>query len=266
MRYAFMTFSTPDLSLKEVLDLARRLGYDGIEPRAASGHRHGIELETTPEQRRAIRDQVEASGVSLCCLAVSCRYADPATRTENLEQTRRYLELAADIGSPRLRVFGGKIGESLSRSQAIQLVADALAELAPFAAEHGVTLCMETHDDWCHPRDVAAVMEAVDHPNVGVNWDVLHPVRRKFATLEESFQVLRPWIRHLHVHDVDPNTGKLTPIGTGMIDHRRLLELLASLDYDGYLSGEWIRWEVPYSEHLPQELATLRRYERELGI
>jgi sugar phosphate isomerase/epimerase len=55
----------------------------------------------------------------------------------------------------------------------------------------------------------------------------------------------------------------LVPIGQGSIDHRKALELLKSIDYQGFLSGEWIAWE-PYEIHLPRELATLKGYEREI--
>jgi sugar phosphate isomerase/epimerase len=95
-----------------------------------------------------------------------------------------------------------------------------------------------------------------------VNWDIMHPVRREFATIDESFETLKPWIRHLHIHDASKETGELVPIGEGFVDHRRAIELLSSISYDGYLSGEWINWDDPYEVHLPRELATLKSYER----
>ena len=57
---------------------------------------------------------------------------------------------------------------------------------------------------------------------------------------------------------------ELRPIGEGIIDHRRAVELLLGAGYDGFISGEWINWE-PYEMHLPREIATLRRYEEELA-
>ena len=50
------------------------------------------------------------------------------------------------------------------------------------------------------------------------------------------------------------------PIGQGGIDHKRAIELMATLDWGGYFSGEWIDWE-PYGEVLPRELATMKAYE-----
>lgn len=260
MNYAFMTFSTPDLSLDEALAVARRFGHDGIEPRVAAGHRHGIELLTSAPARDEIRRKAQDSGVALCCIATSCKYADPIQSTGMAEETLHYIDLAGDVGCPRLRVFGGQIPEGVSREAATDLLVEALGRVAEYAADRGVTVCLETHDDWCHPEHVAAVMRRLDHPSIGVNWDIMHPVRRGDATMDTAFETLQPWIRHLHIHDgggLGEDWG-FRPIGHGVIDHRRALELLHATDYDGYLSGEWINWE-PYEVHLPRELESLKR-------
>ncbi len=152
------------------------------------------------------------------------------------------------------------------RAQAIDDVADALKGLADAAAARNVTLCMETHDDWCDPQHVKAVLERVDHPHVAVNWDIMHPVRQGLATMEEAFAALEPWIRHVHFHDGVQADGKLTlvPVGEGSINHAAAIRLLKGMGYDGYLSGEWIKWQ-PFEEHLPRELATMKRYEDQAG-
>lgn len=258
MKYAFMTFSTPMLTLDEVLSCAERYGYDAIEARLDAGHKHGIEVVATPGERAATRARIEATSVALCCLATSLRYADPAQRDAAIADTHARIDLAADLGCSRLRVFGGQIGGGLDRDAAIELVSDSLSSVADHAQERNVTLCIETHDDWCDPAHVAAVVRRVNRPSVAVNWDIMHPVRTGLATMDEAFEILKPWIRHLHVHD--GHGLKMCPIGEGEIDHRRALELLKTIDYDGYISGEWIDWE-PYDIHLPRELAVLKRYE-----
>ena len=47
-----MSFSCPDLSFEQMLEAAARLGYDGVEPRIASNHKHGIELDASAQTRR----------------------------------------------------------------------------------------------------------------------------------------------------------------------------------------------------------------------
>jgi len=267
MKFAFMSFSCPTLTLAEMLTVARNIGYSGIEPRAGSQHRHGIELDTDAATRRQMREAALEEEIALCCLATSCRYADPATVQAEIEETLRYIDLAADVGAPRLRVFGGKIGAGISRDAAIEQVAEALSAVAELAHDRGVTVCLETHDDWCDPHHVAAVMQQVNHPSIAVNWDIMHPVRAGGVTMVEAYRILQPWIQHVHVHDGSTRLDRLEmlPIGSGEIDHREAIELLHADHYKGYLSGEWIDWE-PYTRHLPRELAQLEFYFAEIAV
>lgn len=264
MNYSFMTFSCPEASLAEALEMAKRFGYDGLEPRISAGHSHGIELESDAAAREAVRRQAVASGVALCCLATSCKYADPATAADQVSETLQAIDLAADVGAPRIRVFGGQLPEGRTRGESVDLLVESLKQVADRALERAVTVCLETHDDWCDPAHVAEVVGRVDSAAVAVNWDVMHPVRAGGSTMDAAFEALRPWIRHLHVHDGTCRRDKLkmVPIGEGDFDHKRVIELLKTIDYDGYISGEWIKWE-PAETHLPRELATLKRYESE---
>jgi sugar phosphate isomerase/epimerase len=265
MKFSFMSFSTTKLSLDDVLALAKKLGYDGVEPRIDSGHAHGIELAADAATRKAARAKAAKAGIAYACLATSCTYADPAKNAGMREMTLRCIDLAADIGAPRLRVFGGGLPKGFAREQATALLAESFKSVADHAAQRKVAVCMETHDDWCDPSHVADVMKRVNHPAIAVNWDIMHPVRACGWSVENSYKTLKPWIQHLHVHDgkVDA-AGKmqLAPIGTGAIDHKRGIELLKADKYAGFLSGEWIEWES-YETHLPRELATLKKYAAE---
>ena len=266
MKYAFMSFSCPDLSLSQFISLCQRFGYDGLEPRIALGHNHGIDIDMSTEARQVARKQFEEANVPVCCIATSCCYADPQSSAQMTQATRQCIDLAADLNAPCLRVFGGQIGQGLTRQDAIELVAKSLVAVAEHARQRRVILCMETHDDWCNPDDVAEVMRRINHPNIGVNWDIMHPLRVASRTIGQAFATLRPWIRHVHIHDgreVDEKL-ELVPIGQGFVDHRCAVDLLAQFGYDGYISGEWINWES-YETHLPRELATMRAYEAALS-
>lgn len=261
MKFSFMSFSCPELSLDALLDLARRLGYDGVEPRVECQHGHGIELSLAAAGRAAARARAAEKGVAFACVATSCVYADPQTRAQMVDDTRRYIDLAADIGAARLRVFGGTIPAGVSRPAAVDGVSQALASVAAHAASRGVTVCLETHDDWCDPADVAAVMTRVGHPAIQVNWDIMHPVRVARVTMQQAYTALQPWIRHVHFHDgvTKGDALVMVPIGQGDIDHATAVRLLKAAHWDGYMSGEWIGWE-PWAKHLPRELATMKGF------
>jgi sugar phosphate isomerase/epimerase len=258
-----MSFSTPSLDLAGMLAVAKRYGYDGIEPRLDADHAHGIEVSLSPTQREAVRAQMQSAGITLACLATSLKYADPNATDSTLAQTHERIDLAGDLAVKAIRVFGGKIPDGCDREQAIDLLVRSLSSVADHAEDRGVTLCMETHDDWCDPAHVATVLTRVARPCIAVNWDFMHPARLGLATIEESFEVLRPWIRYVHMHDGIGSNVTFVPIGTGDIDHKRAIELLLSAEYEGHVSGEWINWE-PYDIHLPRELNTMKGYEKEL--
>ncbi|MCL5996311.1 MAG: sugar phosphate isomerase/epimerase [Chloroflexi bacterium] len=262
LKYAFMSFSCPQANFDEMLALARRYGYDGVEPRIDASHAHGIEVNISGNVRREIQQKAIDADVAICCVATSCRFADPQDTEQALDLTRRCIDLAADIGAPRLRVFGGALPQGMPREEAITHVAASLSQIATHAQQRNVTVCVETHDDWCDPTHMAEVMKRVNHPAIAVNWDIMHPVRQAGATMDQAFQILKPWIRHVHIHDGLKRLDQvvLKPIGQGEIDHRRAVELLRDAHYDGYVSGEWIDWE-PYETHLPRELATMKTYE-----
>ncbi|MFP4381106.1 MAG: sugar phosphate isomerase/epimerase family protein [Candidatus Sumerlaeia bacterium] len=269
MRYAFMSFSTPRASLDEMIEIARRYGYSGIEPRIQANHAHQIEFDASPRFRLEVREKAMLNEVAICCVATSCTFSDPENNSEMIDDAKRAIDLTSDIGALCVRVFGGAIPEKLNQEQCLELITLSLQSLATHAASRAVTVCLETHDDWCDPRRVAEIMRRVGHPNIAVNWDIMHPVRKGFATIEESFTLLRPWIRHLHVHDgvshADRPGVRYTPIGEGEIDHLQAIELLQAAEYQGFISGEWIHY-CPWEEHLPREIAQLRDYEKKAAM
>lgn len=262
MKYSFTSFSCPDLDAAQMISVARQYGYDGIEPRISAGHKHGIEIGADKILVDDIKRQLKNSSVKICCIATSCSFADPEKADGSVETAKRSIELASDLNTPVIRVFGGQIPKGMERQQSSELIADSLGGLANYAQNKGVVICLETHDDWSDAQFVSDVMKRIDHPAVAVNWDIMHPVFTGRFSVETAFQILKPWIRHVHIHDGTKKNGKLEfkPMGSGDVDHRVAVKLLKNSGYEGFLSGEWICWE-PYDIHLPRELDALKNYE-----
>jgi len=265
MYLSFMTFVCPEYELDKALAIAIRYGYEAIEPRAQEGHKHGIEVSTTKKERARIKAQFADTGIKMSCLATSCRYAlaDERDRQQMIETTKQHIELAADCGAPTIRVFGGPTPEGMDFADAKKYVSDSLAAVADFAKDHNVYVCLETHDAYCRAADAAEVVARVAHPNIAINWDMLHCIRAG-ETMAEAFNHVRAYVRHTHVHDGiwpadNPADLTITLMGEGMVPHDEAVRLLASIDYQGALSGEWIAAFEP-EEILPHDAARLREY------
>ncbi len=262
MKYAFMTFSTPDQTLDRVLATAVRHGYDGIELRIDSKHAHGVELSNSAGERAAARQAAAAHGVAICCIATGARFADPATAIQDVATAAAAIDLAADLNAGVIRVFGGKVPDGVTRERAAASIVQSLAALARVADARGVDVALETHDDWCDPAVVASILAKVAHPRIGANWDYQHSTRVAKTSVADAFATLKPYIRHVHFHDGTMDADKLVflPVGQGAYDHAGVLQLLHGAGYSGFISGEWINWE-PADIHLPRELAAMKAFE-----
>ncbi|MCD6350913.1 MAG: sugar phosphate isomerase/epimerase [Armatimonadetes bacterium] len=271
MKISFMTWACPDWDLNQVLTAAVRYGYDGVEPRVEADQKHGIDLDRTKKEREDIKRQFADMGVEISCLATSRRYAlaDREEWRESVELTQKYVDLAADLGCPNLRVFGGPTPEGMSREDAQKLVAEALAELGPYAAQRGVWLALETHDDYSLADWCAATLQAAGVEGVGICWDIMHPFRHG-QSIEEAFAAVKDLVRHCHVHDGHrpadggPGGWELAKMGEGDIPHDEAVKLLAGINFEGHLSGEYINF-LPADELLPHEAKVLREYLRAAG-
>ncbi|MEI6499855.1 MAG: sugar phosphate isomerase/epimerase family protein [Armatimonadota bacterium] len=268
MKLSFMTFATPDWDLSRILTAAIRYGYDGIEPRAEAEHKHGIELGTTKKQRKELKAMFEDTGVANLCLATSRTYSmlEADKRAESVELTKKYIDLAHDTGAPTIRVFGGGTPEGADFAEVKKYVAEALRECAEHAQGSGVYVCFETHDGYISAHDAAEVVRLADSPQAAINWDFMHPCTAGM-TIPEAFEVLKPYLRHCHLHDgVRTENGgwDLVLMGKGQIDHQEAIRLLGTIGYEGALSGEWIAFR-PAEELLPHEAAVLREYRAAAG-
>ncbi len=67
-------------------------------------------------------------------------------------------------------------------------------------------------------------------------------------SINDAFEILRPWVQHVHMHD--SLNRDWIPIGKGEINHQEVVSTLLSHKYEGYLSGEWIDWNEPYTVYL----------------
>ena len=261
MKYSFMSFSTTNLTLEEMLQLAKKLGYAGVELRLDSKHAHGIETDASDEKIENAKKLSEKYGVEICCIATSCRFADSDSVKENIEKAKEAVELADKLGVKRLRVFGGAYPND-TYEKAFDNVVSALTEVSDFIGDRDITLCFETHDSWTNPDNVMDVIKKVNRKNVRVNWDIMHPTLTSKKTVEEAFNALKGYIAHVHMHDGVRPEGKITylPFGTGKVDNAAALKLLTDFGYDGYMSGEWINWDEP--NYLETEINKLREYEK----
>ena len=206
--------------------------------------------------------------VSSLCRGGFLTAADEAGRAEALADNRRAIDEAAELRAACLvLVVGGLPHGSRDLPGARQRVADALAELAPYAGERGVRLALEPlHPMYCADRAVLSTLgqaldlaEAFPAEQVGVVVDTFHvwwdpDVWRQIAragTRIASFQVC-DFLTPLPA-DVLLGRGMM---GDGHIDFPPLRRAVQAAGYSGDVEVEIFNAEV-WATDPDQVLATM---------
>jgi sugar phosphate isomerase/epimerase len=269
MKLSFATLGCPSWTLDQIVANAATLGFDGVELRGVAGEHIGP--DESPDARASIRRRFEKAGIGISCIMGYSNFAveDPEKRGESVTAIGKFITIARDIGCPIVRVFGGRLTEA-GRDACAARVVTCLKQLAPQAEKAGVTLAMETHDDWCYGEYLAGVIEAVDSPAVRICWDMCNSYF--VEPYEKTFPRIKDYIRHVHFKDAARDAGgkiSSTLPGTGQVPMGQALDLLVSAGYDGYLSFEWEKkWEPALEEPevaFPRFLAHTRALLKQAG-
>ncbi|MFF9173858.1 sugar phosphate isomerase/epimerase family protein [Streptomyces sp. NPDC014793] len=164
------------LSLPELVGSCVRLGVPGVGLWREPVRSYGVEATA-----KLVRDA--GLTVTTLCRGGFLTATSPGERATALADNRRAIEEAAALGTDTLvLVSGGLPSGSKDLLAARERIADALAELGPYAGEHGVRLAIEPlHPMYASDRCVVSTLaQALDLAErfpahqVGVTVDTYH--------------------------------------------------------------------------------------------
>ncbi|MYQ64568.1 TIM barrel protein [Streptomyces sp. SID4950] len=255
MKLAFSTLGVPALPVPDVIRLATDHGYHGVELRAHPEEpvHPGLDLARRKDAARRFAD----AGIEVLGVAGYPRVAAPGEDGPVIEEIRRLVDLAADLGARHVRVFPGA-GEGRSAGEADATAARRLGTAAEYAADHGVRVLLETHDSHPAGADAIRVLGRVGHRSAGALWDVMHTWLAGEQPAE-SYAALAPFLGYVQVKDI-ASAGDRTPLalGAGVLPLAEVVEVLSRHGWDGWLCWEYEkRW---YEDAAPlPELLTAGR-------
>ncbi len=267
MKTSFTTLGSPEWGWEKTLEQAKAMGFDGIELRGVEGE---MDLPKAapfvPEKLAATKERLADMNLAICCLGTSCRFDTEEQVAENIDLGRRHIDLAAELGSPFIRVFGDRIPSPDLRSKIVDQVAGALVQLAEYAKGTGVTVLQETHGDFSRSQDILEVMELVNRSEVRILWDIHHPYRFFGEEPQDTWDRIGRFVAHTHWKDSvgTKDSFRYCRLGEGSVPIHTFLKLLKDSGYDGWLSLEWEKkWhpELEEPEHVyPHYQRTIVEY------
>ncbi|MEU6772709.1 sugar phosphate isomerase/epimerase family protein [Streptomyces sp. NPDC046759] len=233
------------LTLPELAEACLELGVPGVGLWREPVRAHGVE---------ATAKLVRGAGLAVTSLCRGGFFTaiDPAARARALDDNRRAVEEAAALGTDTLLlVSGGLPAGSRDLRGARERIADALAELGPFAGQHGVRLALEAlHPMYAADRCVLSTLaQALDlaerfpADQVGIAVDTYHvwwddgapgQIARAGATGRIHAFQLADWTTPLPAGVLD-GRGQL---GDGAVDMREWRGYVEAAGYTGPIEVE----------------------------
>ncbi|MGD8241171.1 MAG: sugar phosphate isomerase/epimerase family protein [Armatimonadota bacterium] len=218
-----------EMSLEHILKVLADCGYDAVEFRCEHDQQHGVELEASADERTQLRKQIEDAGIAVSCLSTSRRFEwpEPERRQEEIDLSKRYVELARDMGCGRIRTFGNNFPDGVEKQDVVRYVGESLRQIGEFAEGTGVDVMLEMHGEFNHWEYALGSVTIADHPNVAINYNC---DRRDLVdgSVAETYGHVKDHIRHVHMHD----------LADGTFPYVELFQLLEDNGYRGYMSLE----------------------------
>jgi sugar phosphate isomerase/epimerase len=262
MKLAYSTLACPDWRWDQVLKSAVQYHYEGIELRLLDGEilQHDLPSNT----RQYLKQSIQQAGLAIACVDTSLGIGqpDPESRKHIVAEGIAFIELAAELGAPSIRVFG-QPPKDCHMEDAIHSATDVLTQLAPYGESYGVNITLETHDAFTHIKELLAILQPVTSPRVGLTWDIMNMVASG-ETVEDCIYRLGHWIKHVHVKDGLPPDWSCLLLGEGIVPMEKALQALNGIGYQGWISVEWEKkWHPELAEPeiaMPHFQKVLQKY------
>jgi sugar phosphate isomerase/epimerase len=191
-----------DWDIDTIIKNCEATGFEGVELRTT--HKHGVEISLSKAQRAEVKKRFGDSRVRLVSLGTTCEYEspDPAVVEKNLDETRRWCELAQDLGCLGVKVRPNGFPRGVPEDKTLEQIGHALAKCGDMARDAGVEIWLEVHGKGTElPSNSQRILTVAAHPAVGACWNS-NPTDVANGSVQASFNLLKPWIRSCHINEL----------------------------------------------------------------
>lgn len=208
----------------------------------------------TPEYLMEVKARTFHLGLDISGTAIGNDFCLPPgeDRQRQLQMCHDWIDHAAAMGAPVIRIFAGKVPKGGTEEEALDRCVEGINESLKYAESKGVVLALENHGGiTATPEQLLAIVERVDSsPFFGVNFD-----SGNFRTEDPygDLEKIAPYAVNAQVKvAIAGPDGKKT-----RTDFDRVIKILKDAGYRGYVALEYEEND-PRTE-IPQYLDTLRK-------
>ncbi len=231
-----------EVDLFDMLEFCARYNFDAIDP---TGY-YFPEYPNPPEKEYINKFKRKAFLIGLDISGTGIRNdfanPDPAARKADVKMIKKWIESAALLGIPNLRIFAGTHShEGYSRDEVFEWMANDIKECCDYGKQHGVIIALQNHNDFLYTSDdVNRIFEMVHSEWLGLNLDI------GSYRIHDPYEEIKRNIQHAVTWQIKENVwidGKETPT-----DFVKLFSIIKDAEYRGYLPLETLGAGDPYKK------------------
>jgi sugar phosphate isomerase/epimerase len=226
------------LTLVDFINDCAKFGLEGTELTS-----YYFPNPATPEYLRSLRKQCFQLGLDISGTAIGNDFGFPMgeKRTQQIEQTKRWIDNAGILGAPVIRIFAGGKKPDVPVAQTHSLMVSAIEECCDYAGKHGIHLALENHGGpTATAEGLLAFVRDVSSPWFGVNLDT-----GNFHSKDVYAEMAKvaPYALNVQVKVAVSEDGKKKES-----DYKRIAKILREAHYRGYVALEFEEKGDPRAE------------------
>jgi sugar phosphate isomerase/epimerase len=245
----YLTGKPPRMDMFDFVNLAADMGLDAVE---ATSYYFPANLDAAYLHR--FKQHAFVLGLDISGTSVGNNFCVPdgPARDKQLALLRTWVDHAAEMDAPVIRIFAGYVARGDDEAKAVARAIEGIKASLPYAAEKGVSLALENHGGiTARPAQILEIVKAVDGPNFGVNLDTGNfQGADPYADIAE----LAPYAINVQIKTEITRKGKPKEDA----DLARVVGILRDAKYAGYVVLEYEAAEDPMTA-VPRHMKTLRK-------
>jgi sugar phosphate isomerase/epimerase len=227
-----------DYDLFKFLDWCAEMDLDGAELTS-----YYFKKDFDSAYLRRLRNHAFHAGLTISGTAIRNDFCMPAgpERDKEVEAVKKWIDYAADLWAPHVRIFAGKVPDGAQKEDAIQWVADGIKAVLDHAEQRGVVLGLENHGGiTALPEDMLAICNTVGkHPCFGVNLDSGNFRRNPY----DDLKVVAPLAVNVQIKiEIFQGENKI------LADLARVRDIVLAAGYKGWVALEYEGKGDPFQE------------------
>lgn len=215
-----------DWDLPTLIRNCEAAGLRGVELRTE--HAHKVETNLSAAERQEVKKRFADSAVTCLGYGSNFEYHSPdaAELKKNIEGTKEYIKLCADIGATGIKVKPNTLPATVPREKTIAQIAASFNEVGKYARDFNQLIRVEVHGKYTQELPIMkAIFDQVTEPNVKICWNS-NPEDLLAPGLEGNFDSVKKWFGDtVHVRELD---DKEYP-------YQDLFRLFTKMNYKGWI-------------------------------